>query len=84
MTAPIILRPKAGNDVFGTVSSFLDDTHCVELMRSDRVRPLVEYRGRFAGKQTRRIFERRGSEKPYALAVGPVGYAEPSACAGKS
>lgn len=72
----LILRPKAGNDVFGTVSLFLDDTHYVELMRSDRVRPLVEYRGRFAGKQTLRIFERRGSEKPFALSVGPLSYGE--------
>jgi hypothetical protein len=72
----LVLKPKFGELVFGTVSLFLDDTHYVELGRGTSLRTLTESGARFAGTRRPRIFQRSGSEPSFALSVGPVSHAE--------
>lgn len=72
----LVLKPKFGDSVLGTVSLFLDDTHYVELGRGTSLRTLTESGAVFAGTRRPRIFQRAGREPSFALSVGPVGYAE--------
>jgi len=72
----LVLKPKFGDAVFGTVSLFLDDTHYVELAQGTSLRALTESGGRFAGTRRPRIFQRGSTEPSFALSVGPVSHAE--------
>ena len=72
----LVLKPKFGDAVFGTVSLFLDDTHYVELARGTSLRALTESGARFAGTRRPRIFQRAGTKPSFALSVGPLSHAE--------
>jgi hypothetical protein len=70
----LLIKPKdEKEEVLGTVSVFLEDTHYVELMRSDSVERLLEARFRLSFVDaTPRIFEtRKTGADHFALVLGP-------------
>jgi hypothetical protein len=71
----LFVKPKSdAGDALGVVSVFLDDTHFVELMRSDKIEALVEYRRRFQlSDVSPKIFETSGAaNRRFALVLGPI------------
>jgi hypothetical protein len=70
----LLIKPKdEKEEVLGTVSVFLEDTHYVELLRGDSVERLLEARSRLSFVDvTPRIFEtRKTGADHFALVLGP-------------
>ena len=71
----LFIKAKTGKDeTFGVVSAFLEDTHYVEIARSDSLVRLEEHAERLRFSDvTPRIFETTGAGRErFALSVGPL------------